>query len=114
NRAEWAPNQRRSAYGAVGRNRRVVTATRWSQCVAQSACHLAQQRIARVVPERVVDALELVEVDIQKSHAAVMRTRVCERLRQVFADPFTVRQTRQRIAVGKPVYVRFRFLALRD
>ena len=37
----------------------------------QTARHFAQQLVARLVPERVVDAFELIEVDVQQRGVAV-------------------------------------------
>ena len=62
-----------------------------------------QQRVARHVAERVVDRLELVEVDEQhRVHAVGVRARVLERRREPLLEERAVRQAGQRV-VGRLV-----------
>ena len=51
----------------------------------QAAGDFAQQLVAGLVAERVVDALELVEVEIQQRRERVGAQRVCDRLLEPIA-----------------------------
>ena len=56
-----------------------------------------QQLVADVVPERVVDALEVVEVDEQRRHRRLAARRAREHLLDAVEDQRPVRQSRQRV-----------------
>ena len=62
----------------------------------------AQQPVAGRVPERVVDQLEVVEVDEQQRHRAVAPARAGDRGAQPDVELRAVGQARQRVVEGEP------------
>ena len=65
----------------------------------QPAGHQAQKLVAAMVPERVVDVLELVEVEEQEGHQLVVPASLDERLLQPVLEQGAVGQVRQGIVV---------------
>ena len=63
---------------------------------AQPRGDLAEKLVAHVVPERVVDPLELVQVRERQRHDGAGRARLDDRLLERELERGTVRQTRQR------------------
>ena len=88
--------------------------TRVRECRPEPLRNLPQQRVAGLVAERVVDALELVEIDEQQPDVALALGRLTQRACQELPDPFAVRQSGQRIEVRQAMDVSFGLLALRD
>ncbi len=60
-----------------------------------------QQLVAGAVAERVVDALEVVEVDEQRRHRRLAATRAGEHLLDAVEDQRAVRQAGQRVVGGQ-------------
>ncbi len=87
---------------AVGQDREAVAADPRNmvfrrQRMPQCDRHRHQQFVAELVPERIVDELEIVEVKNQQRQHARLRARQLHRRRQVFVQPQPVVQQRQRI-----------------
>jgi hypothetical protein len=61
------------------------------ECGLHSAGSSAQHLVTDGVPERVVDELEAVEVDVQQRHRRAVAPRTLERCRQQFLDLRAVR-----------------------
>jgi hypothetical protein len=61
----------------------------------------AQQLVADAVTERVVDGLEVVEVDEQRRHRRLAATRACEHLRHAIQDQGPVGKAGERIVRGE-------------
>ena len=64
---------------------------------------LNQHRVARRVPEAVVDGREVVQVDEQNRQAAVVALGGGDRARQFLHSERAVRQVREGIEIGAPV-----------
>src|ERR1700761_4529535 len=75
---------------------------------------LAKQFVARGVTQRVVNPLELIQIDIQQREMPISTPRLSEALRQVIPRPLAVRQPGERIEVSQPVDARVCFLANGD
>ena len=88
--------------------------TRVRECRPEPLRNLPQQRVAGLVAERVVDALELVEIDEQQPDVALALGRLTQRACQELPDPFAVWKSGQRIEVRQAMDVSFGLLALRD
>jgi hypothetical protein len=56
-----------------------------------------QELIAGAVTERVVDALEVIEIDEQRRHRCLAATRACEHLLDTIQDQRPIRQAGQRV-----------------
>ena len=69
------------------------------QRLMQAVGDLAQQQVAHVVAERVVDLLEPVEIQGQHREPAMAALRAADRLREPVVEQRPVRQTGQRIRV---------------
>jgi len=67
----------------------------------EPARYLAQQQVARVVPARVVDLFEAVQVNEQQGQRQVVPARVRECLPQAVVEQRAVRQVRQGVVVGQ-------------
>jgi hypothetical protein len=67
----------------------------------QSRGDRAQQFVADAVAERVVDALEVVEVDEQRRHGRLVAARAREHLLDAIEDQRPVRQSSQRVVGGQ-------------
>ncbi len=80
----------------------------------QALRHRAQQFVAGAVPERVVDPLEMIEVDEDQRHLRPVALGRRQQLRAAIAQQATVRQTGQRVEVGEFANPHFRFLLRRD
>ena len=63
--------------------------------------HLAQQHVALRVTERVVDALEIVQVDEQHVELTLFAARQRDRLTQAVAQKPAVRQPGERVVIGQ-------------
>ena len=74
---------------------------------------LAQQLVAGLVPERVVDALEVVDVDEQRSHRRLVPTSSGERLLAAVQDQRAVGQPRERVVCRHERELGVGLLALR-
>ena len=72
----------------------------FAHAVADASRRLFQQQVAHVVPERVVDLLELVEVDEHQRHFQAGAVRFLDLLRQPVMEHAAVGQAGQRIVVG--------------
>ena len=81
---------------------------------AQAPRDLTQQGVAGVVAERVVHALEGVEIEQQQGHALVAPPAAADRVRQPVLEPAAVRQPGQGIVVGKVAHPLLGALALGD
>src|SRR5690606_39459820 len=68
---------------------------------AEPPRRLAQELVARVVPERVVDVLEAVEVDVVQRNALPRLARPGERQWQLGGEARAVPEPRQRIEMGE-------------
>ncbi len=66
----------------------------------QTRRHGAQQLVADAVPERVVDVLEVVEVDEQRGHGRLVASRAHEHLLDAIEDQGAIWQARERV-VGR-------------
>ena len=66
---------------------------------------LAQQLVAGGVPERVVDELEVVEVDVEHGGGAAVAARAGERQRRVLLELGAVGEAGQRVVVGHVPHV---------
>ena len=71
------------------------------QRVLESGRHQTQQLVAHGVAERIVDALEIVEIEIQDRELALELHRGREGARQSIAGLFTVRQAGQRVEISQ-------------
>jgi hypothetical protein len=69
---------------------------------AQARRHPPQQPVAGHVPERVVDELEVVEVDEQQRHGALAPARAGDRGAQPHVELRAVREAGQRVVEGEP------------
>ena len=74
--------------------------------LVQAARHLAQQAVAIVVAQRVVDHLEVVEIQQQQANRPRLSCTL-ERNLQSFVEGVPVRQLRHRVDVGEIVQVGF-------
>jgi hypothetical protein len=68
---------------------------------AQAVGHLAQQIVAEIVPERIVDALEVVEVGERERARAARRPRGIDGLVERGLEGGAVRQPGERVVVGE-------------
>ena len=75
---------------------------------AQAPRHLAQQLVAGLVAQRIIDRLEMVEVDEQHGHLGVRALRLLHRGLQLLHQVVPVRQLRERV-----VQLQKRFTLLR-
>ena len=69
-----------------------------------------EQLVAAVVAQRIVDHLEVVQVQQQQSHAAVLAVGARQRVGQGAVEFMAVRQLRDRVDVGQVVQMAFRML----
>jgi len=119
-RLAQAAHHHRGARGLaqVAEHKRELVAPHARHCVglphagAQAVCDPLEQRVARRVPQGVVDALEAVKVDERHGDQRAGPPRVRAGLLEPVAEEQPVRQARQRVVVGQ--LVEMRLLALRD
>ncbi|MCE3606561.1 hypothetical protein LXA47_23580 [Massilia sp. P8910] len=76
----------------------------------QALGHLAQQQVARIVAEAVVDFLETVEVDEQQGQREFGAGRAAHVLLEPFAEQYAVGQAGQAVVIGVAQDLRFRRL----
>ncbi len=83
----------------------VATQSGWgvtlTQAFTQAMPCLLEQSVANVVPQRIVDTLEVVQVEEQKGDAIAVPDRLIDRMLQPVLEQGSVWQLRQRVAVGK-------------
>ncbi len=72
-----------------------------AQRVAQARRHFLQHLIAGVMPERVVDLLEAIEIEQQHGEALVIAMRAQDRLLQPIEEQRAVGQVGERVVVGE-------------
>ena len=92
-----ARSRGRSRAAAGTRRRRAGEQPRLALGAAQAPGHASQQPVAGPVPERVVDELEVVEVDQQQRHRAVAPARARHGGAQARLELGAVRQPGQRV-----------------
>jgi len=81
---------------------------RAAQGLPQALRHLAQQHVANIVAQRVVDDLEVVEIEQQHADAGLLAVRALQRVRQLVVEGIPVGQASYGIDVRQQVQVLLR------
>ena len=71
-----------------------------AQHAGETGGHCPQELVARLVPQGVVDVLEVVEVHEQGGHRSVLTPSACQHLLGSVEDECTVRQSGERVVEG--------------
>ena len=107
-----------SAYRLRQDHRELISAHPCEQSEVRSRLRirrdLLKQLVAGLVPERVVDVLEVVEVDEQQRGGAVVAPAVSRLASELLVEPAAVEETSQRVVVGEVTEPLLIALALRD
>jgi hypothetical protein len=80
--------------------------------VEKSLGHLFQERVTDGVAKRIVDALEMIEIETMDSKAIFLSSRPRQRLVQPFAKEDAIREPRQGVVMRHTDYTGLRLLSL--
>jgi hypothetical protein len=95
----------RAVTQAVEEHRELVTAQAPKEILAahhgsNSGCYFDEQLVTRAMPERVVDELEVIEIEIQDADEGLVATRGCYRPFELLHERAAVGKTRQAVPHG--------------